>query len=373
VTGVTSRFESRPRPGLGLLLLAGCMVSIPGGAEAQSWAVEIGAGQSVHDAAQATTTGAGLTLGVRREAPTWFFLSAGIPIEPESGPWGALGLGGRWQASAEKVGYGIDLGGQGFAFQDPLLEQGGGGITAEAMPLVSLRHDRIALQLRSGAAHHTSSFAGTSVGRTAHQTDGRVDVSAGWLTVSGGGRLLRSGEGSFPYLGGSAEAHLDRLTLSAYGGSWMHEALPGADWGAGARLHITDGTSGYVAIHSGATDPLFWNAPFRGWSLGVTQRVGRSARSPLPLPIVRREAGTVTIQLPLSASASPPSVAGDFNGWQPVPMVRSGDDWIVHLPLRPGVYRYAFRSAEGDWFVPEGTPGREPDGFGGFNAILVVR
>jgi hypothetical protein len=41
-------------------------------------------------------------------------------------------------------------------------------------------------------------------------------------------------------------------------------------------------------------------------------------------------------------------------------------------PLDPGIYHYAFRTAGGEWFVPESTPGRRDDGFDGFVAILVV-
>ena len=73
-----------------------------------------------------------------------------------------------------------------------------------------------------------------------------------------------------------------------------------------------------------------------------------------------------------SPSAGAVSIAGDFNNWQLVPMQREGDEWIVRLPLSPGAYHYAFRAANGDWFVPPSTPGRRDDGMGGFVAMLVV-
>jgi len=53
-------------------------------------------------------------------------------------------------------------------------------------------------------------------------------------------------------------------------------------------------------------------------------------------------------------------------------MVRQGDAWVLTLPLGRGVYRYAYRGADGEWFVPEGTPGRQDDGFGGVAAVLIV-
>ena len=37
---------------------------------------------------------------------------------------------------------------------------------------------------------------------------------------------------------------------------------------------------------------------------------------------------------------------------------REGGEWIVRLPLGPGVYNYTFRSASGEWFVPPSTAGR---------------
>ncbi len=53
-------------------------------------------------------------------------------------------------------------------------------------------------------------------------------------------------------------------------------------------------------------------------------------------------------------------------------MAREGRFWTVTLPVRAGVHRYAFRAADGDWFVPASVPGRTDDGFGGVSAIVVV-
>ena len=47
-------------------------------------------------------------------------------------------------------------------------------------------------------------------------------------------------------------------------------------------------------------------------------------------------------------------------------MQREGGEWVVRLPLSPGVYHYAFRAANGEWFVPPSTPGRRDDGMGGY-------
>ena len=72
------------------------------------------------------------------------------------------------------------------------------------------------------------------------------------------------------------------------------------------------------------------------------------------------------------APAGDVSIAGDFNGWQPAPMQREGGEWVIRLPLAPGVYHYAFRSSTGAWFVPSSSPGRRDDGMGGHVAVMVV-
>ena len=81
----------------------------------------------------------------------------------------------------------------------------------------------------------------------------------------------------------------------------------------------------------------------------------------------------VVLRLPVGDA--PPgnvSIAGDFNNWQAAPMQRENGEWVARLPLAPGVYHYAFRSAKGEWFVPETASGRRDDGMGGHVAVLVV-
>ncbi len=53
-------------------------------------------------------------------------------------------------------------------------------------------------------------------------------------------------------------------------------------------------------------------------------------------------------------------------------MRASGSDWVIEIPAGPGVYRFAFVSASGEWFVPEGYPGRMDDDMGGHVAVIVV-
>ena len=50
----------------------------------------------------------------------------------------------------------------------------------------------------------------------------------------------------------------------------------------------------------------------------------------------------------------------------------SGSQWRIEIPVRPGAYRFAFVSPSGEWFVPEGYPGRMSDDMGGHIALVIV-
>jgi len=142
-------------------------------------------------------------------------------------------------------------------------------------------------------------------------------------------------------------------------------------WALGSGVSLGARTTVWGSVRQDAPDPLYWNSTRRSWSVGLTQRLGRV---PAPLvPVAMSPAGTVAIRL--SATDAPSgavSIAGDFNNWQPAPMQREGGEWIVRLPLMPGVYHYTFRSATGEWFVPPSAAGRRDDGLGGYVAVLVV-
>ena len=64
-------------------------------------------------------------------------------------------------------------------------------------------------------------------------------------------------------------------------------------------------------------------------------------------------------------------VAGDWNGWVPEPLVRSGGRWVMPAPLGPGVYRFNLRVDGERWIVPEEVPSID-DGFGGRVGLLII-
>ena len=144
-------------------------------------------------------------------------------------------------------------------------------------------------------------------------------------------------------------------------------------WGAGGSLRLTNRVTVNASARGDGFDPLYLRPPQTSWSAGLSFTFGgRPNPRAAPVPAAY-ERGQATIRLSASAAATPPSVAGDFNGWTPAKMQRDEEFWSYTVAVAPGVYNYSYVSAEGEWFVPEDVPGRKDDGMGGHVAVLVVK
>ena len=95
-------------------------------------------------------------------------------------------------------------------------------------------------------------------------------------------------------------------------------------------------------------------------------------RPPELAPDPGRDGVRFRIHAPEATSVS---VVGGWNAWNPEADPLSGPDsrgvWEVTLPLKPGIWRYAF-VVDGDWVKPPGALRYEEDGFGGENGVLIV-
>ncbi len=343
-----------------------------GALAAQGWAVDASVGRIAQPTLPGSVASTGASLGARYEGPRWLYLTGGIPFDSAGPAWGALGAGARFATPGRRVAAGLDAAGHTHGYRDAIADAGGGGFTLEAMPLVALAGGPARLELRTGVQHHTSSYAEAIARRTLHASDVRASVGTAAFRALAEGRYVRAEEGDYPYAGAGLEAALRGGALWAYAGSWLSEAVDSPVWGAGARVQVLARTEVYASLQQETNDPLFRNAPRRSWSVGVSRRLG-SAAAPVPAAVVpERRPGGVTFRIPLAASLEAPALGGDFNEWRPAPMSREGEFWVLTLPLAPGVHRYAYRGADGEWFVPEGTPGRTDDGFGGLSAVVVV-
>ena len=350
-------------------------MNIASAAWAQGWFADVSGGRLVYDPAlidAATSTMLG-TLRYATRRDTWVYGTVAVPPNDSGTFWTAAGIGGRLlipASPANRVTLGADVGGHGFSFTDRLVDQSGTGGTLEAIPFARYAVGAAFVEGRGGWRGQTLSFAGIRDNRGVFETGARAGYG-GTLRVEGDARFVRASEGTYPFVGATVAYQAPRVGVWGQTGKWLATDLDDPVWAFGTGLTLNPRTSLWGAVRQEAADPLYWNSPRRTWSVGLTHRLGRVSAPVMPIAPARD--GTVLVRL--RASDSPEGqirIAGDFNNWQSVPMEREGDDWVVRLPLAPGVYHYTFNTANGEWFVPPSAPGRREDGFGGYVAVLVV-
>ncbi len=92
-------------------------------------------------------------------------------------------------------------------------------------------------------------------------------------------------------------------------------------------------------------------------------------------PHVNKQQKTISFYIQ-NDCASQISLAGSFNHWaQDVLLMEPGKDglWQIEIPMLPaGRYQYKFFVDDKMWMEDVDNPYREPDGFNGFNSILVI-
>jgi len=358
------------------LLLAGLsLLAIPARARGQGWSIDVSAGRLVYDPVS-VNVGTSNVMGTLRYDSlrgVWVYGTAAAPMRNGDPVWGAFGTGGRFLPSGSenrRVAVGADLDAHGFLFRDDVAVQTGRGATVEAIPFASLAAGTGRIELRGGWRGHTLALAGVTENRGVFETGARGGYGT-TVRVEGDMRWVHASEGTYPFAGATVAYDASPVQVWGQLGKWLATDLDDRVWALGSGVSLGVRTTVWGSVRQEAPDPLYWNSSRRTWSVGLTQRLGRI---PAPLaPVSASPAGTVIVRLPAAdAPAGAVSIAGDFNNWQPAPMQREGSQWIVRLPLGPGVYHYTFRSTNGDWFVPPSTAGRRDDGMGGYVAVLVV-
>ena len=345
------------------LLLALASMPVPDMAAAQL-SVSVSAGENA-DAATGVSTGASLFMGGSfRFSSGGVTLGAGTPLDGSGLRWGS---GSAWLETAGLLG---DA--QTFAYDDALLGVQGGAVAAGGQLARSLDAGAARVRLRAGGRGGVLFAEGV---RPLERLLGRGGVDA---TVAGATGALRASadvwlapEAAYPALSVAGAATAHGIRGSGYVEQWLHPDVSGTGWGVGVEVPLVAGLALTAAAARPATDVLFFSPPQRSWSVGL-----RYGRRPAPTTTVRppimADAGAVRIATGPLPGGGAVRVAGTFSGWEPVAMEPTGDGWAVVLSLPPGLYEFAFVAPDGSWFVPEGTPGRKPDGFGGFVATLVV-
>jgi len=342
---------------------------------AQGWSADVSAGRLVDDPLSANV-GTNNLIGLlrydtRREG--WVYGAVAAPWSQSATFWGTVGAGGRVMLSGSQVngaGFGVDVGAHGFSFRDRVFDRVGTGGTLEAIPFTRFSAGSGFVEGRAGWRGQTLAFEGVRENRGVFETGARSGYGAR-VYVEGDARWVHASEGTYPFVGATLAYQVAPVQVWGQFGKWLATDLSERVWALGSNVGVGARTSVWASVRQEAPDPLYWNSSRRSWSLGLTQRLGRIPAALVPVAL--SQAGTVVVRL--RVTDAPPgavSIAGDFNNWQPASMQLEGGEWIVRLPLGPGVYNYTFRSASGEWFVPPSTAGRRDDGMGGYVAVLVV-
>ena len=387
----------------GLSLVACLASSLVSTASAQGIALDVSAGQIIYQPLPTDVATNNTAATVRYDSPqgVWLYGTGSMPFGGTDSRWGGFGIGDRLvqsTSSTRRVNIGADIGAHGFVFDDAVLNQGGKGGFMEAMPFIQLPAGLATFEVGGGWRGETLSYAGVVDTRhvfesRAHVTYGPAEAGPhgleagpqgleaepqgleaalhGWV-IEGDARWVRATEGLYPFLGGGLRYRGTPVQAWLQTGKWFDDILNDRAWGAGIDVALTDRLALWSSVRQEAPDPLYWNLPRRSWSVGVTRRFNIAGQTQ-SLATTQADAGGVLIRLNAAdVDGASVSVAGDFNSWRPVPMRREGREWLVRLPLAPGVYHYTFRSDRGEWFVPPSVPGRRADGMGGYVAVLVV-
>lgn len=344
-------------------------------ARAQGWSADVSAGRVVYDPVSASVGTNNVMGSLRYETPRdiWVYGAGALPAGDNGTFWTAGGTGGRLilpRRGAARASVGADIGAHVFSFRDRVVDLTGTGGTLEAIPFVRLALGDGFVEGRAGWRGQTLSFVSVRENRSVFESGARAGYGT-VFRVEGDARWVHASEGTYPFVGATFGYADGRVDVWGQAGKWLASDLGEREWAVGSGVSLGLRTSVWGSVRQEAPDPLYWNSARRTWSVGLTQRLGRIA-SP-PAPVSQPAASGVVVRVSAAeAPAGAVSIAGDFNNWQPSPMAREGDEWVVRLALAPGVYHYAFRSANGDWFVPPSVPGRRDDGMGGYLAVLVV-
>ena len=99
----------------------------------------------------------------------------------------------------------------------------------------------------------------------------------------------------------------------------------------------------------------------------------QSSTPPNEIAMTTPEFITVSFRVQLQG-AQKVALAGGFNKWQPVHMVKSDGKgvWDLEVKLKPGQYEYMFVVDGENWVSDPQANLYQDDGFGGKNSVIVV-
>ncbi|HEX6937880.1 MAG TPA: glycogen-binding domain-containing protein [Longimicrobiales bacterium] len=202
-------------------------------------------------------------------------------------------------------------------------------------------------------------------------------VGPAWLEASAEAYDATNGDadGTFAALGVSAAFSAGAADVSLGGAYWSTPR--GTELGLGATIsaRLGERSVAFATVEKSATDPLFGTPGSVTASIGMSVRLAeRRIGGTAPVAEITEPAGRgrkVRFQLP-GRTADRVALAGTFTDWEPRPMKRAGEQWILELVLEPGVHHFVFLLDGDRWYVPDNAPGIVDDGWGRRNASLVI-
>lgn len=314
---------------------------LPGGVRAQGLSAEFAAGRLVHQTASAVP-GSNHLMGTVRYDTTrdaWVYGSAAVPVSEAATFWGGGGTGGRVLARLfSGASLGAEVGAHGYTFRDAVVDATGIGGTVEATPFVRISSGPAFAEGYGMWRGHTMRLGNVRDSRSVFETGARAGYH-GVVHFEVDGKWVHGPEGTFPFFGARAAYDGDAWDVWGHAGKWMHDDLTATAWDAGLALALSGRSIVWARIGQQPPDPLYWNATRRAWTVGLTQRLGRILSPSRPIAVSESPAVSITVRA-TDAPAGPIFVAGDFNNWQPLPMRREGEYWVVQLLLASGFYHY---------------------------------
>lgn len=361
------------------LLFAVGLVATALPAQAQSWAADLYAGGAQQTALAERAADVNLVGNIRYAGrdDAFLYLSGATPLNADAVEWAAAGLGRRlaWRPGLGGGRAGLDVAGHAYAYGGGSAPGGRGG-TVHVLPYVGWDTGATSVEVRGGRSEHRFRHDGESYGRGLYEVEVRGGATRGTYAAQLSGRWLADDSTSYPFAGIQLAASVGPARVWGGAGRWMVAGDESTEWSAGAAVEIGTLGQAWAGVRADARDPLYQTGDRTSWNVGFSRPLGRRPGMTI-LPAPRVSEGGVVFRLPRAAvppaaAGDAPAVAGEFSDWQPLPMRPGGDAWMLELPMKPGVYRFSFVSAAGEWFVPEGYPGRTDDGMGGWVVVLVV-
>jgi hypothetical protein len=358
---------------------------------AQEWRASARFGRVTYEGAPAgTSANSSAVLGIARfGSHDWLGGSAALPLGQD--PFWAVIGGWKRLAGRGTAGLLLDVTGHGFVQRsEAALDPGPRPFPLVSPPNVPIESDlsgegaggelmaggfaasrTLRVEARGGVAAQRSRLGDVLQGRALPTGDARLTVPLAPFTLGAETRAWLDDEVTHTYLGGTISRRQGAVQLSGSLGQWVSGGLDRTAWSAGAGATVAPDVELQLGARGNAFDPLYLSATETSFWAGLSLRIGgaRTARAPLPS---RTRDGRSVLAIPAQSAKGTPSIAGDFTGWKPVPMLREGSRWTYGARLKAGVYRYAFLAEDGSWFVPDSVPGRQDDGMGGHVAVLVV-